>query len=182
MRSVQADEGVEHEEDRPHRGDGGLELLPIFGEIETQAGRGDDVDRQLGERDVRRATDAVEPRADQMQGVLSGVQEHRAAPRWGKPAQTRNAAGDGDDHIEREEALAAFGLAADDADGFIGPEVRDQPAALGGTDGQLARTSGLWAREDADHDIPQSREPCREQAQGDRQRRYVRVTRLAQRG
>jgi hypothetical protein len=76
---VQADEGVEHEEDRPHRGDGGLEVLPIFAEIETQAGRGDDVDRQLGERDVRRATDAVEPRADQMQGVLSGVQEHRAA-------------------------------------------------------------------------------------------------------
>jgi hypothetical protein len=44
------------------------------------------------------------------------------------------------------------------------------------------RQSGLWAREDADHDIPQSREPCREQAQGDRQRRYVRVTRFAQRG
>jgi hypothetical protein len=39
---VKADEGVEHEEDRPHRGDGGLEVLPILGEIEPEAGRGDD--------------------------------------------------------------------------------------------------------------------------------------------
>ncbi len=40
-------------------------------------------------------------------------------------AQAWDAGGDGD--VEGEEGLAAFGLAADDADGLAGPEPVDEP-------------------------------------------------------
>jgi len=136
--AMEPDEGVEHEEEGAYRGDGRVELLPIVGDIQAQARGGDDVDREIGERDPRRATDALEPRSDQMQGVFGGVEQHGAAPRRRKVAQTRDAGGHGDEHVEGQKALAALRLAADDADGFLGPEIRDQPAVLGRTHREVA--------------------------------------------
>ena len=81
-----------------------------------------------------------------MQSVFGGVEEHRAAAGGGKASQARDARGDGDDHIEREEALAAFRLAADDADGLVGPQVRDKPSVLRQADRELARA------DDGQHD------------------------------
>ena len=55
---------------------------------------------------------------------------HREAVRIG------DAGSDGDGEIEGEEGFAAFGLAADDADGFVGPQPIDEPALLLGTIGE----------------------------------------------
>ena len=85
------------------------------------------------------ATEALEPRAHEMQRVLGRIEQHRAAPDGGKAAQARRAARDGDEQVEGEEALAALGLAADDAHGLVGPQILDEPAPLGRTDRQLAR-------------------------------------------
>ena len=54
----------------------------------------------------------------------------RPASRHGEAAQARDAGGDRDGEVEGEERLAALGLAADDADGLLGPQPGDQPAVL----------------------------------------------------
>jgi len=137
--AMEAYEGIEDEEHGPERGDGGLQLLAILGEIEPDARRGDDVDRQIGERHGRGAADPLETGPHHVQGVLRGIEQHGAALRRGEAAQTRHAGRDGDDHVEREKTLAALGLAADDADRFGGPEVLNEPRVLGETHGQLGR-------------------------------------------
>jgi hypothetical protein len=60
---MEPDEGIEHEQERAHGGHRGLELLAVLGEIETEARCRDDVDRQIAQRDRRRATEALEARA-----------------------------------------------------------------------------------------------------------------------
>ena len=45
--AMQADEGIEDEQERAEGGDGGLQLVAVVGEIEPEAGRGDDVNRQI---------------------------------------------------------------------------------------------------------------------------------------
>ena len=58
-------------------------------------------------------------------------------------AQAGGAGGDRDGEVERQEQLAALGLAADDANGLVGPQPGDEPAmllgALGQTPGGLDR-------------------------------------------
>jgi len=88
-----------------------------------------DVERGKVELEVR--ADAFEPRADDVQGVFSGVEKDAAFSRDGKVSQARRAGGDGYGHIEYEEALAALGLASNDADGLVGPQALDEPACFG---------------------------------------------------
>ena len=138
--AMKPDEGVEDEQDRTERVDRRLQLRTVFDEIETHAGGGDHLDGQIGEGDAGGVGDALEPCAHQMQRVLGGVQEHGPVTHRPESTQARDAAGDGDDDVEGQEALAALRLAADDADGLVGPEVLDEPAVLGRTDRQVART------------------------------------------
>jgi hypothetical protein len=63
----------------------------------------------------------VEPTTDDVQGVLGGVEQHASWVGHGEAAQAGPAGGDGDGQIEGEEGFAAFGFAADDADGLLGP-------------------------------------------------------------
>ena len=60
----------------------------------------------------------------------------RPALRHGEAAQAGDAGGDRDGDVEGEERLAALGLAADDADGLLGPQAGDQPALLLGALGE----------------------------------------------
>jgi hypothetical protein len=113
-------------------------------QIEPQAGRGDDLNVDVGQFDGGGGADAVEAPTDDVQGVLGGVEQHTPGVGHGEAAQAGPAGGDGDGQIEGEEGFAAFGLAADDADGLLGPQVGDQPAlflgalgqAMGGDDGK----------------------------------------------
>ena len=85
------------------------------------------------------AADAFEAVTHQVQRVLGGVEQHAAGPRDRVLPQTRGAGGDRDGEIEGEERLAALGLATDDADRFLRPELLDQPVALLGPIGQTVR-------------------------------------------
>ncbi len=142
--AMQADERIEDEHSGLQRGDGLVEFGLIGLEIEPQAGRGDDLDVDVGQLDRGGGADAVEPATDDVQGVLGGVEQHATGVGHGEAAQTGPAGGDGDGQIEGEEGFAAFGLAADDADGLLGPQVVDQPSrflgpfgqAMGGNDGK----------------------------------------------
>ena len=88
-------------------------------------------------------TDAVEAAADDVQRVFGGIEQDAAGRADREAAQAGGAGGDGDGQIEGEEGFAAFGLAADDPDGLLGPQLIDQPApllgALGETPGRLDR-------------------------------------------
>ena len=65
-----------------------------------------------------------------MQCVLGGEQQDATGTRHGEAAQTWDAAGDRDGEVQRQERLAAFWLAADDADRLLGPQAGDQPTML----------------------------------------------------
>ena len=58
--------------------------------------------------------------------------------------------GDRDRHVEREKRLAALGLATDDADRFVAPQLLDEPSAFGWPRGQVGRAGdGSSARASA---------------------------------
>ena len=69
----------------------------------------------------------------------------RRTGNWRKQAAPGS---DTDGHIQSQEAFAAFGFAAQDADGLLGPEILDQPLGLRTAAGQLAgplnREVGSW--------------------------------------
>ena len=56
------------------------------------------------------------------QRVFRREQQHRPAAPHRELAQTGRAGSDADRHIQSEEAFAAFGFPAQDADGLLGPE------------------------------------------------------------
>ena len=151
--AMQTHERIEDQQPWPEGGDGLLEPRAVGLEIEAQAGRGDHLDVEFGESDPGGGTDAFEALTDDMQRVLGGVEQHTAGALDGEAAQAGCSGGDGDGQIEGEEGFAALGLAADDADGFFGPELIDQPAALlgsfGKTPGRLDRELGHRRRRPA---------------------------------
>ena len=93
--------------------------------------------------DAGGGTDAFEAPAHDVQGVLGGIEQDAPGSAHGEAAQARDAGGDGDRKVEGEEGLAAFGFAADDADGLVRTTAR-RPAsaaarALGEAPGGLDR-------------------------------------------
>jgi len=71
-----------------------------------------------------------------VQGILGGIKQDAAGAADREAAQTGDAGGDGDGQIEGEEGFASLWLAADDADGFFGPQPLDEPALLFGAIGE----------------------------------------------
>src|SRR5580692_2283376 len=116
--AVQPDEGIEDEQAWLERGNGLFQAFAVGLDIETQAGRGDDLDVDIGEADAGGGTDAVEAAPDDMRRVLGGIEEDPARPGHGEAAQAGSAGGDRDGQVEGEEGFAALRLAADDADGL----------------------------------------------------------------
>ena len=82
-------------------------------------GRGDDLDVEVGERAARGARDADEPLPHDVQRVLGGEEQHPAGARDREVPHARRARRDRDGEVEREEGLAALGLATDDADSLV---------------------------------------------------------------
>ena len=83
----------------------------------------------MGEVELGKRADALESTAHDVKSIFGGIEEHPAGMGDGKVAKARRAGSDGDGHIEDEEALAGFGLTADDSHGLLGPEILDEPAA-----------------------------------------------------
>ncbi len=128
--AVQAHERIEHQEARFELRDGVFEALSISGLVESHGGSGDDVNVEVFELAGRGGTDALEPAAHDVQGILGGVQQDPARPGDGEAAQARSAGGNRDGEVQGEEGLAAFRFPADDPDGLFGPQAGDQPALL----------------------------------------------------
>ena len=76
--------------------------------------------------------------ADNRQRVFRREDQHRPGAADREPAQAGSAGGDADGDIQRQEAFAALGLAAEYADRLIGPESFDQPLRLVAIIGQFA--------------------------------------------
>ena len=113
--AVQPHEGIEDEQAWPQPVDGLGEVAPIGREVEPQDRHGDDLDIEVGEGNAGGRGDAVKAVADDMQRVLGGVEQDTSGRGHDEAAQAGRAGGDRDGKIERQERLAALGLAADDA-------------------------------------------------------------------
>ena len=68
----------------------------------------------------------------------AGKSKHRSLPTHGELPQTSCTGSDAQRHVQGQEAFAALGFAAEDADGFIGPQPFDEPLDLRAGGGQLA--------------------------------------------
>src|SRR3989441_6607337 len=139
--AVQADERIEHEQPRPEPLDGLPQSALVLAEIEAQARAGDDVDLEALEGHLCGKSDPLDSPAHDVGGVLGREQEHGALVRHGETTQAGGAGGDRDCDVEGEEGLAGLGLASDDADGLLGPELFDQPASILGPDFELVGTA-----------------------------------------
>ena len=128
--AMQAHERIEDQQPRRELRDGALQRRAIGRGIEPQRGRGDDLHVQIGELATGGGADALQALAHDVQRILGRVEQHPPRLRHGEVAQARGAGGHRDGEIEGEEALAALGLAPDDAHGLLGPQPGDEPAAL----------------------------------------------------
>ena len=133
--AMQADEGVEDEEPRPawrwsRRGGPGRRR------IEPERRCGDHLDVEFGDGETGGGADSVEAPTDDVERIFGGVEQDASGPGYGEAAQAGGSGGDGDGQIEGKEGFAAFWLAADDADGLLGPQAGDEPALVDGVIGE----------------------------------------------
>ena len=144
--AVEADEGIEDEEAGPDALDRLDQSLAVGAMIEAQGGDVDDGDVEGLEAGAGGAGDALEPGAHDVAGILGG--EHQDRPRLVgvEAAQAGDAGGDRHGDVEGEEGLAAFGLAADDADRLSRPEPVDEPLLPSGPVLQLGGGRGSGSR------------------------------------
>ena len=136
--AVQADQGIEDEQAGLELLDGVGEALAIGGSVQTQGRRGDDFDGQGIEGHLGRPGDAFQALAHDRQGVLGGKEQDFSGACHGILAQTGAARGDADGDVQGQEAFAAFGFTAEDADGLVSPEALDEPLGLRTGGGQQA--------------------------------------------
>jgi len=155
--AMQPHERVEDELARLQSDDGFVEAGAIGVEVEAQAGCGDHLDVEVGQVEAGGGANTVEPAAHDVQRILRGVEQDAAGIGHGEAAQAGCAGGDRDGEIESEEGFAAFRLAADDADGLLGPQPAHQPALLLGS---LGEAMGRRDRKRV-HRRPLSRVPAR---------------------
>jgi hypothetical protein len=95
-----------------------MKLTAVGGLVDSHGG-GDDVHVEVFELAGRGGTDALEPPAHDMQGILGCIQQDPARPGDGEAAQAGGAGGDRDGQIQGEEGLAAFRFPTDDADRHV---------------------------------------------------------------
>jgi hypothetical protein len=88
------------------------------------------LDVEIAERDPGRGSNALEPPADNGGSVLGGIEENAAGVGHHEAAQAGDAGGHSNGEVKGQEVFAALGLAADDADGVMGPQIGDEPAQL----------------------------------------------------
>jgi len=135
---VQSDQRVQDQQDRPELLDGVGEPRSIGGSVKPERRGGDDFHRQGGKGHLRGRRDAFNPLTHDRQRVFGWEeQDWSAAPDWKLP-QAGGAGSDADGDIQSQKAFAAFGFAAQDADGLLGPETFHQPLGLRAGAGQLA--------------------------------------------
>jgi hypothetical protein len=134
--TMQTHERIEDQQPRFQPGDGFFQPCTVGLEIEAQTGGGDHLDVEFGETDAGGGADTFETATDDVQGIFGGIKQDAAGVADREAAQAGDAGGDGDGQIEGEEGFAAFGFAADDADGLFRPQSVDEPTLLFGAIGE----------------------------------------------
>lgn len=104
--AMQAHKGIEHEHSRRVLRDSVAEPPLVVLTVEPQRGGCDEVNGEVGEVEGAVTTDACEARLDDGRGVLGHVEEHGAHVAALEDAEARDAARNGDRHLEREPRLA----------------------------------------------------------------------------
>ena len=140
--AVQAHQRVEHDEPGPDALDRLDQALAVRAMVEAQRRHVDDGDVEGLEVGAGGARDTLEPGAHDVAGVFGGEQQDGSCLAGGEAAQAGHAGGDRDGEVEREEGLAALGLAADDADGLAPPQRVDEPPLAARALFELGRGSG----------------------------------------
>ena len=144
--AMQPHERIEDQQAWLEPAHGLVETRAVSIEVEAQAGRGDHLDVEFGQRDAGGGTDALEAAPNDVQGVFGRIEQNATGAADREAAQAGRCRGDGDGQIEGEEGFAALGLAADDPHRLLGPQLIDQPTSLlgslGETPGRLNRKLG----------------------------------------
>ena len=125
-------ERIEQEEARADVVEGGHEALLVGDEVEAQDGDGDDEEVEGREGEPAVVAQGLDARADGGEGVFGEIDESGAGVVDGEAAEAGGVGGDAGRQIEAEPGLPALGGAADDAQGAAGPDLLDEPVALGG--------------------------------------------------
>ena len=126
---MQPHERIEHQQARLQPCNRLLQSCPIGLKIEAQTRGGDHLHVEISEADASGGGGGGG-------GRCAGHLLRDRATRGREAAQAGDAGGDGDGQIEGEEGFAAFGFAADDADGLFRPQFVDEPALLFGAEGR----------------------------------------------
>jgi hypothetical protein len=87
--AMQTDEGIEHEQPWLEPADGRVETRAISIEVEAQAGRGDQLDVEIGQRNAGDGTDALEAGTNDVHGIFSRIEQNAAGMRDHEAAQGR---------------------------------------------------------------------------------------------
>lgn len=134
---VQANEWVEDQQDGALLLHSVREALPVGGGVQPERWGDNDLNRQRGKGDLSGRRDTFKPLTHDRQRVFGWKKQHRSATSYWELPQTGSTGSNADSDIQSQEAFAAFGLAAEDADGLLGPELLDQPLSLRAGVGQL---------------------------------------------
>jgi hypothetical protein len=135
--AMQTDQGIQDEQDGLVLLDGLSQALPVSGGVQSQGGCGDDFDGQCFKIHLSSASDPLEALTHHREGVFGWKDQHFAGAANWELAQTGCAGSHADGYIQGEKAFAAFGFAAKDANGLIGPKALDQPLSLRAGAGKL---------------------------------------------
>ena len=127
---MQANEGIQNQQQRSEGLHGQGQSLAIGGRIQAKGRSGDHLQREIAQRDPSGSRDAVQASADDTQGVLGGKEQDRAGASDREVPQTGSPGSHGQGYIQSQERFAALGFSAQDADGFLGPELLDEPGGL----------------------------------------------------
>jgi hypothetical protein len=138
VNAMEADERIEQDDAGLMQSQGPVDAKPVAVEIEAERWCGDDTEGQVGEVEVAAGAEACEALLHRRRGVLRHVEENGPGVVDGEAAEARSVARNGEDELEGEPALAAFGGSADDADAGSCPGGIDEPAAEGVGVGELS--------------------------------------------
>ncbi len=129
---------IEEQETRREVRDGGGEAFAVARIVEPQRSGGDDVQRDAIDGQVAQRAQGGDALAHARQGILGEEDEDGTRGLDGKSTEAVGAGCDRDSEVEAEPGLPDLGMAGNEADGRVGPQVADEPRFVGRLRGKRA--------------------------------------------
>jgi len=115
IHSVQSDQRVQDQQNGPELLDGVGQARAVGGCVQSERRGRNHFHRQRSKRHLRGGRDSFQPLTHHGQRVFGRKEQHRSTAPHGELPQAGGAGSDADGDIQRQEAFAAFGFAAEDA-------------------------------------------------------------------